>query len=113
MRKICIEDLEYTSLEQRKRLLTPNQPEGSTPFRAGLCKNQRAIREIERRESDLARYLRPDGHPTKSARNHEMNDEKEIVLELQDNTLSHSPHTENALPIGRADGWIDGTEKKR
>ena len=41
-----------------------------------------------------------------------MNDEEEIVFELQYNPLSHSPHTENPLPIGRADGWIDRTEEK-
>jgi hypothetical protein len=41
-----------------------------------------------------------------------MDDEKEIVLELKHNTLSHSPHADNALAIGGADGRIDGAEKK-
>jgi hypothetical protein len=41
-----------------------------------------------------------------------MNDEEEIVVELQDNALSHPPYTENPFPIGRADGRIDRTEEK-
>jgi hypothetical protein len=41
-----------------------------------------------------------------------MNDQKEIVLQLEDNALAHSPHTRNTLPGCRADWRIHRAEEK-
>src|ERR1700682_3525141 len=106
-RRIGVEDLETASLELLERLFTSDQPERGASFRAGLGENQRSVREVERGEADLAGHFGSGGYPAETARNHEVNDEEEIVLELQDDALSHSPHTENQFPIRRADGWID------
>jgi hypothetical protein len=107
MREIGIEYLEAASFELLERLFTAHKPERGAPFRTGFREYQSTVRKIERREPDLPGHLRPGGHPAKTAGDHEVDDEEEIVFELHDNALPHSPHADDPFPVCRADGWID------
>ena len=113
LRQIRVQNLEATPLELLERLFTAHQPQLSTPLRTRLGENQCAVRKIERRESDLAGHLGSGRYPTETTRNHKMNNEKKIVLQLQDNALPHSPHTDNTLPGCRADWRIDRAKEER
>src|SRR5512132_1977477 len=105
--QIRLEDFESSSPELLERLFTAHQPEGRTPLRARLGKNQRAIREIECGQTNFPGHFPSGGDPAEPPGNHEMDYEKEILFELHDDALPHSPHTKHALSIRRADRRID------
>ena len=41
-----------------------------------------------------------------------MDDEEEIVLQLEDNALAHSPNSNHSLTVRRADGRIDRAKEE-
>jgi hypothetical protein len=45
--------------------------------------------------------------PLPSARDHQMDDEKEIVLQLENDAFTHPAHPGDALAVRRGNRWID------
>src|SRR5207249_7036338 len=51
--------------------------------------------------------------PVEPARDHEVEDEEELVLEPENDALSQPLQAENRLPLESADGGIDRAQEKR
>jgi len=80
---------------------------------ASFGKDQSAIRKIERGKSDLSRNLAAGGYPPQTAGNHKVNDQEKIVLELDDDSLTHSPESPDTLSMRCAYWRIYRAQKER
>src|SRR6266849_5017276 len=56
-----------------------------------LSEQQRAVREVEGRQANLAGNRRPAILPPKAARDHQVDDQKQVVLELEDEPFARAP----------------------
>src|SRR5437867_55302 len=85
--------------------------------RALLCTRlgeyERPGGEVERGEIDPASEPCRGRSPVETARDHEVDDEEELVFELDHDALSEPAEPENRLPLQGAEGWLDGAKEKR
>src|SRR5262249_40059730 len=93
--------------------LAPNQVQGRAPLRAGLGQRERPRGEVEGGEPDPPWHLVARLSPVKPARDHEVQDEKKVVLEPDHDALAQSTQREDAPPRGRGERRIDGAEEER
>ena len=74
-------------------------------LRARLGQQQRAVREVERRQD----HLRPDARrsarlaPAQPPRDHQVDDQEELVVELEHDALADAPHAADDLAGDRVD----------
>src|SRR5690349_25049841 len=102
-----VEHLEAPALELFKCWFTANEPQRCPAFRAGFGEDQGPIWEIEGSESELAGYLGARRYPAKSAGDHQVDDEKEVILQLDADSFSNTPDADDLLAVCAADRWID------
>ena len=82
-------------------------------FGAGLGEDQRAVREVERGEADLARQLRAPRLPVQPAGDHQVEDEEEVVVEREDDALAEPRDASDHLPLDRAERRRRRSHQKR
>ena len=70
------------------------------------------LRELERRESDLPDGFRTARSPAKPPGDHQMKNEKEIILKREDGPLAKAAKLDNPLPLHGADRHIDRAEEE-
>src|SRR6516162_10645103 len=73
---------------------------------------QCALRELERRESDLPNGFRTARSPAKPPGDHQMKNEKEIILKREDDPLAKAAKLDNPLPLCGADRHIDRAKEE-
>ena len=73
---------------------------------------QCALRELERRESDLPNGFRTARSPAKPPGDHQMKNEKEIILKREDDPLAKAAKLDNPLPLRGADRHIERAEEE-
>ncbi len=113
LRARTCERLETAGIEGRERRLAGDDVERRAPRGAGLGELQRALDEVEGRETDALRQRRPRRLPLEASRDHEMHDEEEISLAREHDPLSHAPdpeHSPAARFVGRG---RDGPQQER
>src|SRR5207249_134961 len=96
------ERLDAPAVERRQRALAADEMERCPLLRARLGQDKDSASEIERGERGPARNLRPRRPPAEPAGDHQVQDEKEILLELEDDPLAHPPQAEHLLSLGLA-----------
>src|SRR5688572_13796790 len=101
LRACGFENLEPATLELNERFFSANEPQGSAALRARFGQDQCAIREIECSEADLAGDFGGRFQPPQPARDHQMDDEEEIVFQLEDDSLPHAANPGNRLSFHR------------
>ena len=71
-------------------------------------------REVERREPDLPRDARPRRLPVEPARDHQVQDEEEVVLEPEDDALPEAAEAgDPSAPTTAASGGLDRAQEER
>ena len=88
-------------------ILAANHVERRPLLRTALRDEQRALWEVERCESDLPGGFRTARSPAKPPGDHQMKNEKEIILEREDDPLAETAKLDNPLPLCGADRNID------
>src|SRR5689334_6484478 len=74
---------------------------------------QRSSGEFEHRERELATGASACRPPPKSAGDHQVDHDKEIVFQPEDDTLSHAPQLDDSFALDGSGRWIDRAEYKR
>ena len=82
--------------------------------RAGLGEEERAVRELERREEHLRAHagLLPRLAPPQAAGDHQVDDQEQVVGEHQHDALADAAHVADGLAVERVDRRIDGPENE-
>ena len=104
---------ESTWIMSRQFLLAPHQIQGRTPLGTGLGQDQRQLREVERGEAHLAGDLGASSEDLEPSRDHQVNDEEQIALELPDQALAETAQANHGLAVSLIDRRIDGANEKR
>src|SRR5262249_3328764 len=84
-------------------------------LRARFRQEKNTVRKLERREhhprSDAGLLSRRA--PAQPTGNHQMNDEKPIAVEGENDSLADTAYRANPLAGQRVDRWIDGSKNER
>ena len=107
------QNLQAAPRELLESLLSAHEPQRSAALGAGFGENQSPVREIERSEADFSRHLRARWHPAQTAGDHQVDHQEQIVLQLEDDSLPHPPHSDDPLSLGGAHRRIYRAEQKR
>ena len=84
--------LETAAVVLRERVLAANDVEARAPLRARFREDERAVGEIEREQAELLGELRAALAKVESPGNHQVQNEKEVAVELEDDALSEPAH---------------------
>src|SRR5262249_29980350 len=109
---VSVENFQTARIVGAEAVLAANDVERRPLLRARLGDDQCPPREVERRESDLSDGLRAARSPAKPPGDHQMKNEKEIILEREDDPLAEAPKLDNLLPFRRANRHIDRAEEE-
>src|SRR5688572_1945274 len=91
-------DLDAARVERGQRFLTADEVESRPALRPRLHEEERAGREVERRQPALPRN-RPGGvRPAEPSGDHQMDREEEVVLEGDHDSLPEPPQADDGLP---------------
>jgi hypothetical protein len=110
--EIGVENFQTARIVGAEAILTANDMERGTLLRARLGDEQRPIWEVERRESHLPDGFRATRSPAKPPGDHQMKNEKEIIVEREDDPLAEAAKLDNPLPFRGADRHIDRAEEE-
>src|SRR5262249_42396659 len=111
--EVGLEHVETAGIVGAQARLAADDVERCALLRARLGHEQRPLAEVEGRERDLARGLRPARPPAKPPRDHQMKHEKEVILEPEDDPLAEAAQLDDPLPFRGADRHIDRAEEER
>ena len=91
-----------------------HQMDRGAALRAGLREHERARRELELREGDARRHLRPraGGDPAESAGDHQMHDEVQVVVEVEHDPLAEPAHVAHGAPDERVERRLDAAQRE-
>ena len=106
-----IERLEPARVERSQRRLANDDVERGALPRTGLCENERPSREVERREPQSRRDLRPWLAPLEATGDHEVEDEEEIALERERDALADPPHAAHRAALCARERRLDGAHE--
>ena len=87
-RQVGIEHLEPAAIVFVERRFTSHQMHDGLPLRSGLGQQQRSGGEVEGEQTDLAGNRRAPLPPAQPAGNHQMDDEEQRAVELEDQPLA-------------------------
>ena len=91
MRLVGVEHFEPAGIVLGAVRFAAHQVQRRPAFAAGLGEDQRAGGEVKRRQPDLARRLGPLRLPVQSARDHQVQHEKQVRLQREDDPLAEPP----------------------
>ena len=90
--------------------LAGDQVQGGALDRAGLGQQQRAGREVERREPELLRNRRAAVPPPQPPGDHEVHDKEQVPRQREDNPFAEAPHAPHRRPVRGVERRRDGAE---
>ncbi len=90
-----------------------NQMQGRAFLLARLGHDQRAVLEIERGEAQFGRQLCTRIAPAQSPRDHQVQHQEQVALELEHNPLAESAQTRHAASLRVSDRRLDGAKQER
>ena len=108
-----LERLEAAAVVLAKSGFATHDVNRRSTLRARLGEEQRAVVEVERGQSELARDLRAARQPLESARNHQMDDDEEIVFEREHDSLAEAADRDDFASFEGGRGGLDGAEHER
>ena len=110
-----VERLETPWIERAQRRFAAHQLDRCALLRARFREEQRAVRKYERREDHLRSHPRLLARlaPAQPAGDHQMDYEKHIVSELENDAFADAAHAADDLTVKRVDGRIDGPKNER
>src|SRR6185436_708140 len=93
------ERLDAARVVSRERSRAPHEFDRRALLRTRFGQKQRAVRKHERREQHLAAesQLLFRSAPAQASRDHQMNDDEQLLVERQDNALAETAHTTHWL----------------
>jgi hypothetical protein len=106
-----VEHLEPAAVELTELVLAGHQVHRCSALRAGLGQEERAVRELQCREDELPRgpFL-AERSPAEPPGDHEVDDQEQPGLELEDDALAHPPQPRDATPLDGADRRVRGSQ---
>jgi hypothetical protein len=84
----------------RKLTFSLNEMQRSAPLRPGFGQQQSAGRKVEGGKADSARRLRPGRLPAQPPRDHEVQDQEQLVVQFQDESLAEPAQATDRFPRG-------------
>ena len=81
-------------------------------FRPGLGESERAALEVERGEPELARELGTGRLPVQPPRDHQMENEEELIVELEDDPLAKPAQATNRFAERGIEGRVEGADEE-
>ncbi len=112
-RQVRVEDLDAAAVELREARAPLDEVERRPLLRAHLGQHERAFRKIERRDRGAASDLRAALSPVEPAGHHQVEDEEETALQLEDDAFSEPPEAQHATSLGARQRRRDGAQEKR
>ena len=79
---------------------------------AGFGEDEGAVGKVEGGEVVAASEFRVEGAPMEAAGDHEMKDEPEAVVELEDDSLADAVEGADGVVVDFFDVWMDGAEEE-
>jgi hypothetical protein len=110
--EIGVKNFQTARIVGAEGVIAANDVERRPLLRTRLGDEQCALRELERRESDLPNGFRTARSPAKPPGDHQMKNEKEIILKREDDPLAKAAKLDNPLPLHGADRHIDRAEEE-
>src|SRR6516162_2535923 len=93
--EIGVENFQTARIVGAEAVLAANHVERRPLLRTRLGDEQRTLWEVERRESDLPDGFRAARSPAEPPGDHQMKNEKEIILEREDDPLAKAAQLDN------------------
>jgi hypothetical protein len=112
-RRVRVEHLEPAGVVSAERRLAAHHVERGPLLGAGLGHDQRARREIECRQPDPARRLCARRLPVQPPGDHQMDDDKQLLLERDDQPLPEPTKADDRLAAHGAHRRIDRSQQER
>jgi hypothetical protein len=85
----------------------------SSSLGAGFGQRQRSRRKFEARQVGLSSALCARGEPVQPSGNHQMQDDEQLPLQLEDDALAESCYRTDALSGDRGERRLDRPEEER
>src|SRR5262245_30056733 len=95
----AFQNLQTTALEGRQGTLPAHRVQGGPSLRSRLRQKQRPIGEVERRLAQPSRNLRAALLPPQTSRNHEVKNEEQLPIEIDDDALAETPQAGDGAPV--------------
>ena len=111
--EVGVEHLEAAGVEGRHGRRPAHDVQRGALLRARLREHQRAGRKLERGKSHLPRDARAGRPPVKAARDHQMEDEEEVALELEDDALADPAESDDASSHRLRERRVDRADEER
>src|SRR4029077_17598820 len=108
-----IEWLDAPRVERANGLFSADDVEGRPLLRRGRGEQEGPGRKVERGEAELAGHLGSGRPPAQASRDHQMQDQMQIGLEIEDDALSHATHRLHRPAVCLAEGRIERADEKR
>ena len=107
------EHVQSTRVVGREGVQAPDDMERRSMLRAGFGEEQRGIREIERGEPRATGDGRAGGLPVQPARDHQVQHDKVVVLERQDDPFAEAADVADRAPRQIRHGRIRRPQQER
>jgi hypothetical protein len=112
-REVGREHVDAAGIVRAQRRPAGDHVQGRALAGAHLRQEQRAGREVERRQAVLPRHLPAAVAPAEPPRDHQVQNEKEVVVRAQDDPLAQSLHRAHRLALDRRHRRVDRTKQER
>ncbi len=111
-RQVDREHLEPARVLLGERGLSPHRIEGRPLLRARLREEQGPRREVEGGQAHLSRNLRPARAPVEPPRDHQVEDQEQLLRERDHEALAEPPERAHRAAHQRVEGWVHGAEEE-
>ena len=111
--EISFEDVDAARIVLLQRLDARDNMQRGLSFRPGFREYEGAVDEVEREEPDFSWNFRATLPPAQPAGDHQMQDEKEVALQLEDDPLAQTIQRDNCFSVRSRQWRIDRAQEKR
>jgi len=111
--RVGVEHLEPARIVLGEARLAADEIERRAPLRTGLGQDERARREIERGQADLAAELGARGLPVEPPGDHQVQHQEQIALEADHDALAEAREPDDTAAGRRRDRRIDRAKQER
>src|SRR6185437_14982247 len=105
-----VERLDAASIERAKRGLALYRVQRCAARSARFCQKQRSRRKTEARQHGARWTLLSRCAPAEPSRDHEVDDEKELIAEAEHDAFPDAAHTGHMPTLVFGDGWSHGAQ---
>ena len=111
--EIDVEHVDPARVVIVKRRASTDEKQRRLAFRSRFSEDQRAVVEVHREQTDLTRDSGTRFLPAETPGDHQMQNEEQLALQLEDDPLTEPVQRDDGLALQRRQGWIDGTQEER